>query len=76
MGMDPIEIGERVLNGILNDDLYILTHPDHQEEVVRDFEELIEAFPDELGDPARIAFEEFRQKTKYDIKEEYASRKK
>jgi len=75
MGMDPIEIGEKILRGILNDDLYILTHPDHQEEVVRDFEELLEAFPDEQGDPARIAFEEFRQKTKYDIKEKFASEK-
>jgi NAD(P)-dependent dehydrogenase (short-subunit alcohol dehydrogenase family) len=76
MGMDPIEIGEKILRGIVNDDLYILTHPDHKEEVIRDFEELIAAFPDEPGDPRRLEFEKFRQKTKYDIKEEYASRKK
>lgn len=75
MGMDPIEIGEKILRGVLNDELYILTHPDHQEEVVRDFEELLNAFPDESGDPARIEFEKFRQKTKYDIKEEFASRR-
>jgi NAD(P)-dependent dehydrogenase (short-subunit alcohol dehydrogenase family) len=74
MGMDPIEIGEKILRGVRNDDLYILTHPDHQEEVVRDFEELLNAFPDESGDPARIEFEKFRQKTKYDIKDEFASR--
>jgi NAD(P)-dependent dehydrogenase (short-subunit alcohol dehydrogenase family) len=75
MGMDPIEIGEKILRGILNDDLYILTHPDHKEEVLRDFEELMEAFPDEPGDPDRIEFEKFRQKTKYGIKEKFASQK-
>jgi NAD(P)-dependent dehydrogenase (short-subunit alcohol dehydrogenase family) len=75
MGMEPREIGEKILRGILNDDLYILTHPEHAEEVIRDFDELIEAFPDEPADPGRLEFEKFRQKTKYDIKEEFASRK-
>lgn len=75
MGMDPLEIGEKVLRGILNDDLYILTHPDHKEEVIRDFAEIVAAFRNEPGDPDRLEFEKGRQKMKYDIKEKYASRK-
>lgn len=75
MGMDPLEIGEKILRGILNDDLYILTHPDHKEEVIRDFAEIVAAIPDGPGDPARVEFEKFRQKMKYDIKEKFASRK-
>lgn len=76
MGMDPLEIGEKIFRGILRDDLYILTHPEHKEEVIRDCEELVASFPDEPGNPERIEFEKFRQKTKYDIKEKYAGLKK
>jgi len=28
MGMDPLEAGERVLNGVVNNDLFILSHPE------------------------------------------------
>jgi len=28
VGMDPLEAGERVLNGVLNNDLFILSHPE------------------------------------------------
>ena len=28
-GMDPIEAGERVLNGVINNDLFIVTHPEY-----------------------------------------------
>ncbi len=28
VGMDPLEAGERVLHGVLNNDLFILTHPE------------------------------------------------
>jgi NAD(P)-dependent dehydrogenase (short-subunit alcohol dehydrogenase family) len=75
MGMDPVEIGEKILRGILNDDLYILTHPDHREEIIRDFTDIVAAIPDEEPDPERMEFEKFRQKTKYDIKDEFMSRK-
>lgn len=74
-GMDPIEIGEKILRGILNDDLYILTHPDHREEVMRDFADIVAAIPDEVPDPDRFEFEKFRQKTKYDIKDKFMRRK-
>ena len=71
LGMDPLEIGQKILRGIRNDDLYIMTHPEHKDEVIRDFAEIVDAFPDENGDPDRVGFERFRQKTKYDIKEKY-----
>ncbi|MDB6044606.1 MAG: short-chain dehydrogenase/reductase [Gammaproteobacteria bacterium] len=28
-GMDPLEAGERVLNGVINNDLFIVTHPEY-----------------------------------------------
>jgi hypothetical protein len=28
VGMDPLEAGERVLHGVVNNDLFILTHPE------------------------------------------------
>jgi NADP-dependent 3-hydroxy acid dehydrogenase YdfG len=28
-GMDPVEAGERVLNGVINNDLFIVTHPEY-----------------------------------------------
>ena len=34
LGMDPLEMGRKVLRGIRNDELYILTHPEHKDEVV------------------------------------------
>jgi NAD(P)-dependent dehydrogenase (short-subunit alcohol dehydrogenase family) len=71
-GMDPLEIGERILRGVLKDDLYIMTHAEHRDEVVRDFAEIVAAFPDEEAEPERVAFEQFRQKTKYDIKQKFA----
>lgn len=73
-GMDPLEIGVKILRGIQRDDLYILTHPDHKEEVIRDFAEIVAAIPDEPVDPARFQIEMSRRKMKYDIKEKYAGR--
>jgi NAD(P)-dependent dehydrogenase (short-subunit alcohol dehydrogenase family) len=75
MGMEPIEIGEKILRGVLNDDLYIFTHPDHKEEVARDFQEIITAFPDEPIPAERLEVEKGRRKMKYDIKDEYAKGK-
>lgn len=72
LGMDPIEVGRKVLRGIMNDDLYILTHPEHKDEVIRDFEEFIAAFPDEPADSGRLEVENMRRKMKNDIKSQYA----
>jgi NAD(P)-dependent dehydrogenase (short-subunit alcohol dehydrogenase family) len=72
LGMDPVEVGRKVLRGIMNDDLYILTHPEHKDEVIRDFAEIVAAFPEEPPDAARLEFEKTRQKMKYAIKADYA----
>ena len=61
MGMDPVEVGEKVLRGIQNNDLYILSHPDHKEEVRQLCTEIVAAFPDEEPEPKRMAFEDMRR---------------
>jgi short-subunit dehydrogenase len=59
-GMDPDEVGERVLRGIRNNDLYILSHPEYEQGVRDRFEAILASFP--RGEPpppaARVAAEE------------------
>jgi len=57
VGMDPLEVGRRVLRGILQNDLYILTHPEIEPIVRERFEAILAALPDETPDPARVAAE-------------------
>ncbi len=45
--MDPFECGDRVLAGIRNDDLYILTHREFREGVDERFRAILASFPDE-----------------------------
>ena len=47
IGMDPLEAGERVLNGILNNDLFILTHPEFKDGMQERFDSIIDSIPDE-----------------------------
>ncbi|MBF8270546.1 MAG: hypothetical protein HW386_2255 [Gammaproteobacteria bacterium] len=61
MGMDPVEVGEKVLRGIQQNQLYIFSHPDHKEEVRQLCAEIVAAFPDEEPEPKRMAFEDMRQ---------------
>jgi NAD(P)-dependent dehydrogenase (short-subunit alcohol dehydrogenase family) len=57
-GMDPLEVGERVLRGIRNNDLYILTHPEYEQGVRDRFEAILASFPQgELPPPERVAAE-------------------
>jgi len=74
-GMDPLEMGRKVLQGIRNNDLYIMSHPEHKDEVIRDYAEIVAAFPEEEAPAARLGFEQGRQKMKYDLKEKYMSSK-
>ena len=48
------EIGQRVLNGIRNDELYILTHPEIRPVLEARARALLAALPDEAVDPRRI----------------------
>lgn len=45
--MSYVEAGQRVLDGVRRDDLFILTHPEFREGVRERCETLLEAFPDE-----------------------------
>jgi NAD(P)-dependent dehydrogenase (short-subunit alcohol dehydrogenase family) len=58
-GMDPLEVGGRVLRGIRNNDLYILTHPEYEQGVRDRFEAILASFPhgEPLPPPERVAAE-------------------
>jgi NAD(P)-dependent dehydrogenase (short-subunit alcohol dehydrogenase family) len=61
-GMDPLELGERVLLGIQRNDAYILPHGEFKEEVQGLFDEIISGFPEGQDiDPVRLKFEEVRR---------------
>ena len=45
--MDPVECGERVLEGIRRDDLYIFTHREFREGAEERFRAMLASFPDE-----------------------------
>jgi NAD(P)-dependent dehydrogenase (short-subunit alcohol dehydrogenase family) len=53
--MDPMKVGERVLEGILRNDLYIFTHPEFRDGIKSRCDAVMAAFPDEEPDPARVA---------------------
>jgi hypothetical protein len=57
--MDPLEVGERVLRGIINNDLYILTHPEYEQGIRDRFEAILASVPVERNPPppARVAAE-------------------
>jgi len=65
-GMDPDEIGEKVLRAIRRNDFYVFTHPDHRDELREIFDETIAAFPDEPVPPDRLEVEEARRAGKAD----------
>ena len=69
-GMDPLELGERVLRGIQRNDAYILTHGEFKEEMREIFDEILDAFPEDTADTGRRAFEEGRRQATRDAKAE------
>ncbi len=60
-GMDPQEVGEKVLRAIRRNDFYIFSHPEFKEELQAIFAEALQALPDEPVPPARFALEESRR---------------
>jgi NADP-dependent 3-hydroxy acid dehydrogenase YdfG len=44
-GMDPLEAGERVLNGVLQNDLFILTHPEFRAGIQERFDAIMASTP-------------------------------
>lgn len=59
VGMDPLEAGWRVLNGVVNNDLFILSHPEFKPGMQERFEAIMASTPPvETPIPqARIDFE-------------------
>jgi NAD(P)-dependent dehydrogenase (short-subunit alcohol dehydrogenase family) len=51
--MDAVECGERVLEGIRRDDLYIFTHREFREGAEERFQAMLASFPDEPRDEER-----------------------
>ena len=53
VAMDPVEAGERVLEGIRRNDLYILTHPEFEQPARERMEALLASFPSGKAPAAR-----------------------
>lgn len=47
-GMDPLEAGERVLNGVINNDLFIVTHPEYMPGTQQRFDAMLISEPGEV----------------------------
>lgn len=59
-GMLPLEVGERFLNGVIHNDLFIITHPEYMPGVKQRFEAILDSEPvDEVPPPppARVRAE-------------------
>jgi len=56
-GMSPIEIGERVLEGIRRNDLWILTHSEYREGAQQRFDAILDSFPTDAAPPGRVTAE-------------------
>jgi NAD(P)-dependent dehydrogenase (short-subunit alcohol dehydrogenase family) len=55
--MDPVEAGERVLNGVKNNDLFIFTHPEFKAGMKERFDAILASVPDEPYPPGRAQAE-------------------
>jgi hypothetical protein len=49
-GMDPLEAGQRVLNGVIHNDLFILTHPEYMPGTQQRFDAMLESEPVDVPD--------------------------
>jgi NAD(P)-dependent dehydrogenase (short-subunit alcohol dehydrogenase family) len=58
-GMDPLEAGERVLNGVIHNDLFIVTHPEYMPGTKQRFDAILASVPVEDTPPpeARVKAE-------------------
>ncbi|MFC1840421.1 SDR family NAD(P)-dependent oxidoreductase [Thermodesulfobacteriota bacterium] len=75
-GMAPLEVGERILQGMKNRDLFIFTHAEMKAEVEENFEWILSYFPDEKINETRKAFENNRRKPNVEARVKYDTRGK
>ncbi len=55
VAMDPVETGERVIRGIINNDIFIITHPEFKAGFEARNKALMRAIPDEPRNDTRLA---------------------
>jgi NADP-dependent 3-hydroxy acid dehydrogenase YdfG len=60
-GMDPEEVGEKVLAGIKKNSMYIFSHPEFKEEMKELFDIALNSLPNEEAPEQRAAFEQWRR---------------
>ena len=66
LGMDPLLVGEKALDGIRRNMPLILTHPEFRDEVAEEFDAILAAFPVGEEVPAeRLRIEEARRASKH-----------
>lgn len=68
LGMEPEEVGEKTLRGMLRNELYIFSHPEGRDEVRENCEEILAAFPEEPVPQERMAVERMRRQAKADAR--------
>ena len=66
--MEPEEIGEKILRGILRNDFYVFTHPEFGDELEEIFDEALAALLDEPAPADRLAFENGRRAAKVEAR--------
>ncbi len=60
-GMAPEEAGEKVLEGIRKNQLYIFSHGEFRDELAEIFNEVLDSLPHEEAPAPRLAFEQMRR---------------
>jgi NADP-dependent 3-hydroxy acid dehydrogenase YdfG len=60
-GMDPLEVGEKVLAGIRENRMYIFSHPEFKDELKDWFDIAVGSLPDEEVPRQRLDFETWRR---------------
>lgn len=60
-GMDPLEVGEKVLRGIEENRGLIFSHPEYAEDFQEIYESSLAALPDEEAPPERLEIERLRR---------------
>ena len=60
-GMDPYEVGTKILRGMERNDGLILTHPEFADDFREIYEASLAALPDEEAPPARLEIERMRR---------------
>ena len=74
VGMDPVQVAERVLRGIRHNELLIFPHSEFRQELQEIFGEILAALPNEAPDAGRMAMENGRRARKKHALQESAAK--